>query len=76
MRKEVLTLSYDTEVQPIEVLGLTPAVLHGLNYVAIALRPDPTNSFRSQTVVVTKEQAERLCEDIQHLLNQTDTIWD
>jgi len=68
--------SYDTLVQPIEVLAVIPAKLRGVNSVAIVIRSDPTMSFRSHTVAMTKEQAVRLCTDIQHLLHQGNTIWE
>lgn len=68
--------SYDSQVQPIEILGLIPAKVCGVNSVAIVIRPDPTMSFQSQTLSLTTEQAGRLCTDLQCMLNQENKVWE
>jgi hypothetical protein len=67
---------YDAPIQPIEVLGLIPAKVRGVNSVAIVIRSDPTMSYRSQTISVTKEQAVRLSTDIQHMLTLENPVWE
>jgi len=68
--------TYDANVQPIEILSLIPAIVDGVDSLAMVIRPDPTASFRSQTVSISRAQALRFIDDAQTLLNMENTIWE
>lgn len=43
--------------------------------VLITYRPDPANSHRSEIVAVTREQAQRMREDLDSILNAENVTW-
>ena len=66
-------------VQPVELLSVTPGRLTdadgGTKVVAVTIRPDPSNSPRHRTFAFSKEQAERLRDDLNTVLNADNVTW-
>lgn len=64
-------------VQPVELLSVTPGRLaeEGIKVVAITIRPDPSNSPRHRTFAVSKDQAERLRDDLDAVLKADNVTW-
>ena len=67
--------SYDAEVRPIEVLSCVPGKLHGQPIIVLSVRTNPINTFASTDFSLSKEQAERLQEDLRSLLGEDQQIW-
>lgn len=64
-------------VQPVELLSVTPGRLaeNNIKVVAVTIRPDPSNSPRNRTFAFSKEQAERLRDDLNTVLNADNVTW-
>lgn len=66
---------YDATVRPIEVLAITPARVHGQSAVVVTVRMSPSISFAATDLSFSKEQAERLRDDLTTLLERKQQIW-
>jgi hypothetical protein len=64
-------------VRPVEVLSLTAGRLEieGTKVVALTIRRSPANSPRSETLAVSKEQAERMRDDLNNILSADNITW-
>jgi hypothetical protein len=64
------------KVRSVEVLSLTAETLDtGTKIVAITIRPDPLNSPRSVVLAISKDQAQRIRDDLDSILNAEDIAW-
>ena len=62
--------------QPIEILSLTAGkVTDGAPVVLITLRPYPATSPRSKLAAISREQAQRVYDDLDSILNDDDETW-
>ena len=66
---------YEAGVRPVEVLSCVPAKVGRLPAVVFAVRTDPINSFAATDVAISKEQAIRLRDDLNSLLEAEQPIW-
>ena len=67
--------NYDATVRPIEVLALIPARVHGQPAVVVTVRLSPSISFAATDLSFSKEQAERLRDDLTTILEKKQPIW-
>jgi hypothetical protein len=51
--------------QDVELLGISVAKYKGRSRVILTIRPDPTNSFQSVNLAISKQAAARLLHDLQ-----------
>lgn len=66
---------YEAGVRPVEVLSCVPAKVGRLPAVVISVRADPSNSFEVTDVAISREQAIRLRDDLNSLLETEQPIW-
>jgi hypothetical protein len=64
-------------VLPVEILSLTAGRLdvEGTKVVALTIRRSPANSPRSETLAISKEQAERMRDDLNSILSADNITW-
>jgi hypothetical protein len=72
-----LTSDQILPVRPVEVLSLTAGRLdvEGTKVVALTIRRSPANSPCSETLAVSKEQAERMRDDLNSILSADNITW-
>lgn len=67
---------YDATVRPIELLAMTPARVNRQPAVVVTVRMSPASSFAATDLSLSKEQAERLRDDLTSLLNKEFQVWE
>lgn len=54
----------------VELLSVTAARLNGERVILLCVRPDPQNSSESENLAISRQQARRLRDDLNRLLDQ------
>ena len=62
-------------LQPIEILSVIAGDLNGNPIVALTIRPNPTESHKSKVTSISREQAERLRDDLNTVLASNPSVW-
>ena len=67
--------SYDATVKPVEILSSIPGLLNNEAIVVLCVRTDPEESFAVTDLALSKQQAERLRDDLTTILEVDQPIW-